>query len=108
GRTLGIALAAGGGGSLVLGLVLWVSYASVQDSIDHHATRTPADFQDLTSLENRANTYAIAGNVFVLAGLVAGGIGGYLLYRDHQQHAVTVAPAPVAGGGMMIVLTGGL
>lgn len=108
-RTLGIALAAGGGGSLVLGLALWVSYASVQNSIDHHATRTLGDFQDLRSLEGRASTYAIAGDVFVLAGLVAGGVGGYLLYRDHQRHTMTVAPAPVPGGaGAMITLTGGL
>jgi hypothetical protein len=108
GRTLGIALAATGGGSIVLGLALWVSYASVQDSIDHHAARTLADFRDLTALEDRASTYAIAGDLFVIAGLVAGGIGGYLLYRDHKQHAVTIAPAPVAGGGLMIGLTGGL
>lgn len=107
-RTLSIALAAAGGGSLVLGLALWVSYASVQSSIDHHATRTLGDFQDLTSLEGRASTYAIAGDVFVFAGLAAGGIGGYLIYRDHKQQAVVVAPAPVAGGGVMITLTGGL
>jgi hypothetical protein len=106
-RTLDIALTAAGGGSLVLGLTLWVSYASVQDSIDHHAIRTVADFQDLRSLEDRASTYAIAGDLFVIAGLVAGGLGGYLLYRDHQQHAVTVAPAPVPGG-VMLALTGGL
>jgi hypothetical protein len=106
-RKLGIALAAAGGGSLVLGLTLWVSYASVQDSIDHHATRTVGDFRDLTSLEDRAGTYAIAGDLFVIAGLVAGGLGGYLLYRDHRRHAVTVAPAPVPGGAILVV-TGGL
>ena len=106
-RRLGIALAAAGGGSLALGLALWVSYSSMQDSIDHHATRTGADFRDLTALEDRASTYAIAGDVFVIAGLVAGGLGGYLLYRDHQRHAVTIAPAPVPGG-MMLAVTGGL
>lgn len=106
-RKLGIALAAAGGGSLLLGVALWVSYASVQDSIDHHATRTVGDFQDLRALEDRASTYAIAGDVFVLAGLVAGGVGGYLLYRDHRRHAVTVAPVPVLGGAMLAV-TGGL
>jgi hypothetical protein len=106
-RKLGIALAAAGGGSLLLGLVLWVSYASVQDSIDHHATRTVGDFRDLSALEDRASTYAIAGDVFVIAGLVAGGVGGYLLYRDHRRHAVTVAPVPVLGGAMLAV-TGGL
>jgi hypothetical protein len=106
-RKLGIALAAAGGGSLLLGVALWASYASVQDSIDHHATRTVGDFQDLRALEDRASTYALAGDVLVLAGLVAGGVGGYLLYRDHRRHAVTVAPVPVLGGAMLAV-TGGL
>jgi hypothetical protein len=105
-RKLGIALAAAGGGSLVLGLALWVSFSSMQDSIDHHATRTPDDFRDLRALEDRASSYAIAGDVFVIAGLVSGGLGGYLLYRDHRRH-VTIAPAP-ARGGMMLAVTGGL
>jgi len=107
-RTLGIALAAAGGGSIALGVVLWVSYASAQDSIDHHAIGSLSDFQDLRALEDRAGTYAIAGDLLVIAGLVAGGIGGYLLYRDHKQHAVAIAPAPVAGGGLMLSVTGGL
>ncbi|HEX3757376.1 MAG TPA: hypothetical protein VHW23_01660 [Kofleriaceae bacterium] len=108
GRTLGIALAAGGGVSIVLGIALWASYSSLQDSIDHHAIGTLADFQDLRALEDRAGNYAIAGDVFVVAGLVAGGIGSYLLYRDHQRRAVVVAPAPAPGGGMMLTVTGGL
>ncbi|HEX3475469.1 MAG TPA: hypothetical protein VHT91_10635 [Kofleriaceae bacterium] len=104
-RKLGIALAAGGGGSLVLGLALWAHFSGMQDSIDHHATRTPDDFRDLTALEDRASSYAIAGDVFVLAGLVAGGLGGYLLYRDHRRH-LTIAPAPIAGGAMLAVMGG--
>lgn len=105
-RKLGIALAAAGGGSLVLGLALWVSFSSMQDSIDHHATRTPDDFRDLRALEDRASSYAIAGDVFVIAGLVTGGLGGYLLYRDRRRH-MAIGPAP-ARGGMMLAVTGGL
>jgi hypothetical protein len=105
-RRLGIALTAAGGGTLVLGLALWVSFSSMQDSIDHHATRTVDDLRDLRALEDRAGSYAIAGDVLVIAGLVTGGIGGYVLYRDHQRH-VTIAPAPIAGG-MMLAVTGGL
>jgi len=85
-----------------------VSYASAQNSIDHHPTGSLSELQDLKALEDRAGTYAIAGDLFVIAGLVAGGIGGYLLYRDHKQHAVAIAPAPVAGGGLMLTVAGGL
>jgi hypothetical protein len=107
-RTRGIVLAAAGGGSLVLGLALWASYASLQDQIDRHAVRTPADFQDLKSLEGAASTRAIAGDLFVVAGLVAGGIGAYYLWRDHRRHAVIVAPAAIpGGGGVTITLIGG-
>jgi hypothetical protein len=108
-RTVGIALVAGGGLGIVLGVALWASYSSLQSSIDSHATRTSDDIQDLKSLEDRASTRAIAGDVFVLAGLAAAGIGGYYLYRDHKQHAVAIAPAPIAhGAGLTITILGGL
>ncbi|HEY6177432.1 MAG TPA: hypothetical protein VIX73_23405, partial [Kofleriaceae bacterium] len=107
-RTRGLVLAAAGGGSLVLGLALWANYASLQDQIDHHAARTPADFKELTSLEDTASTRAIAGDIFVVAGLVAGGFGAYYLVRDHRQHAVIVGPAVIpGGGGVTITLIGG-
>lgn len=106
GRTAGIAIAAGGAASVVLGLALWASYASLQGQIDGHPLRTRADFDDLVALEDRANSRAIAGDVFVIAGLVAGGIGAYLWYRGHRP-AIAIAPAPIAhGGGVTITLIG--
>src|SRR5204863_8673242 len=108
-RTVGIALVAGGGLGIVLGVALWASYSSLQSSIDNHATRTSNDIQDLKSLEDKASSRAIAGDVFVLAGLAAAGIGGYYLYRDHKQHALAIAPAPIAhGAGLTITILGGL
>lgn len=107
-RTAGIALISGGGVGLVLGVALWASYSSLQSSIDAHPVRTTADIQDLKSIEDRASTRAIAGDVFVVAGLIAGGIGAYYLYRDHTRHAVAVAPLPLAhGGGLTITVSGG-
>ena len=108
-RNLGIGLAAGGGVALVLGFALWASYSSVQDSIDTHAINKRSDFDDLTALEDRAATYAIAGDCLVLAGLAAGGFGAYYLYRSQHEHHVVVTPAPVAGGaGLTLTILGGL
>jgi hypothetical protein len=105
-RTFGIALTAGGSLAVVLGLAFWASYASLQGSIDNHRIRTAADFEDLRALEDSASTRALAGDVFVIAGVIAGGVGGYLLVRDHRQRAIAIAPAPIARGtGVALWLT---
>lgn len=107
-RNVGIALAAGGGVSLALGLALLASYASLQDQIDNHGTRNRSDFDDLTSLEDRAQTYAIAGDVAVIVGLAAGGLAAYYLLRSPRRHRVAVAPmALTGGGGLVLALPGG-
>ncbi|HEX2691708.1 MAG TPA: hypothetical protein VHN14_34095 [Kofleriaceae bacterium] len=108
-RPLGIGLAAGGGAAFVLGLALWASYASLQDSIDHHPTRDRNDFADLIALEDRASSYAITGDCLVLVGLAAGGLGAYYLYRSHHRHHIAVTPAPIVNGtGLMLTILGGL
>ena len=108
-RTMGIAFATGGGVAVVLGLALWGSYSSLQDKIDTHATTTRADFDDLKALENRAATYAIAGDCLVLAGLAAGGLATYYLYWRPKQHRIAVTPAPIASGaGLTLTILGGL
>jgi hypothetical protein len=108
-RNLGIALAAGGGVSLVLGISLLASYASLQDQIDNHATHNRADFDDLAALEDRASRYAIAGDIAVVVGLAAGGLGAYYLVRSHRRHRMTVALMPLAhGAGLTLTMPGGL
>ncbi|HET7503449.1 MAG TPA: hypothetical protein VFK02_20650 [Kofleriaceae bacterium] len=108
-RNLGIAFAVGGGVSLAIGIALWANYASLQDRIDNHAVRTRDDFDDLTALETRADHYAIAGDVLVIAGIAVAGVGGYLLYRDHKRHPVAVTPAPIGhGAGLLLTILGGL
>jgi hypothetical protein len=107
-RNLGIALAAGGGASFALGLALLASYASLQDQIDNHTTRNRSDFDDLTALEDRAQTYAIAGDIAVVVGIAAGGLGAYYLLRGPRRHRVAVAPMALAGGGgLVLALPGG-
>jgi hypothetical protein len=107
-RTMGIAFATGGGVAVVLGLALWGSYSSLQDKIDTHVTNNRADFDDLKALENKAATYAIAGDCLVLAGLAAGGLGAYYLYW-RPKHRIAVTPVPIAGGaGVTLTILGGL
>lgn len=97
-RKIGLAATAGGGVLVLLGLVLWNSASDLQSQIDHHATDTPADFADLTSLESSASTRAGVGNFAVLLGVAGLGVGGYFLYRDYRAGQVTVAPVPVDHG----------
>jgi hypothetical protein len=108
-RTVGVAFAAGGGVALVLGIALWASYASLQDSIDRHATNTRGDFDDLIALEDRAGNYAIAGDVLVVAGLAAGAVGAYYLVKDHRRHHLAITAAPIPhGAGLTLTIMGGL
>jgi hypothetical protein len=105
-RNLGIGLTAGGGVALVLGLALLGSYASLQGAIDDHETDDREDFDDLRALEDRAASRAIAGDLLVVAGLAAGSVGVYYLYRHHKRHVV-VAPAPIGGGaGLTLTILG--
>ena len=107
-RNVGIGLVAGGAVSLALGVALWASYASLQSQIDDHDTDSRADFDDLTALEDRAATYAIAGDIAVVVGVAAGGLGAYYLIR-HRRHRVAVAPAAFAhGAGLTLTIHGGL
>jgi hypothetical protein len=106
-RKLGVALGASGVIALVIGFSLWAGSSSLQDRIDTHPTMTRAQIDDLRALEDRAADKALQGNLFVLVGLAAGGIGGYLLYKDRQSRNATVAPAPAEQGtGMTLVLRG--
>ena len=104
-RNLGIGLSVGGGLALIAGFLLWESESSTQDEINAHKTNTIDDIHQIMQLEDRAGNYATLGNVFVVAGLVAGGFGAYYLWRDHK-HA-TIAPAPVDHGTGMTLVIGG-
>jgi len=101
-RNLGIACATGGGVLVAIGLILWLDESSIQGDIDRHATITSADFAELTSLESDASSRATLGNVMVVTGLVAGGIGGYLLWRWHDS-SVSVAPRPIDHGAAVSI-----
>lgn len=105
-----LGLGIGGGGVIlfVVGLSLWASASSIQDDIDNHPTQTLAQINDLKALEDRAGDKALQGNIFVVLGLAATGVGAYFLWKDRKnRRAAALAPAPVDNGtGMTFVLRG--
>jgi hypothetical protein len=88
-RKIGFGFVAGGTLVVVIGFALWASEASLQSQIDGASTDTRNDVTRLLALENRAGSYAWEGNIAVIVGLAAAGVGTYYLLRDHE---VTVAP----------------
>ncbi len=102
-RNIGIACASGGGVVFVIGLVLWASASSKQDEIDNAPTQTIGQLRRLKDLEDEAQTHAVAGDLMVLAGLALGGIGGWLLYKDHQERRMVLTPAVTPTGPAVLL-----
>ncbi len=100
-RNIGIACATGGGVILVIGLALWASASSTQDDIDSAPTMTAQQLVALRDLEDKAQKYALVGDLMVVGGLALGGYGAWVLYKDHKEkQAVVVTPTvtPTAAG----------
>lgn len=101
-----------GAGMVVVGVFLWGAARGVQSDIDGAPTRTRDDLAKLRDLESRGDAYADLGNLFVVGGLVLGGISTYFYIRDHRPSS---APARLArltptmlphGAGVMLTLGG--
>lgn len=106
-KKLGVGLAIVGGAAVVIGFALWGSESSVQSQINAAPDNTLAQIQSLRSLESTASNYAWSGNVLVVVGLAAGGVGAYYLWKDHKAHVTTVAATPVAHGTGGALVIGG-
>ncbi|MBL0215704.1 MAG: hypothetical protein IPQ07_17715 [Myxococcales bacterium] len=105
-RNIGIACVAGGGLGLAIGLALWGSESSKQDAIDRAPTKTVADLRRLQDLEDKAQTYAILGDVMIVAGLALGGVGGWILYKNHKTQESVVLTPVVTPTGPAVLLGG--
>jgi hypothetical protein len=103
-KKLGIGFAAAGGAALIVGLALWANESSLQGQINSTPLpQTSADVQSLLAIENRAQSYANWGNGIVLLGLVAGGVGAYYLWKDHEAATVTPVPATSGTGATLVI-----
>jgi hypothetical protein len=101
-RKIGFGCAAAGGLVFLIGLALWSSESSVQTQIDNAPTSSPAQIRALLALEDKANGYAWEGNVLVVLGLAAGGVGAYYLWQDHKLRA-TVTPVAHDTGAAVVI-----
>lgn len=100
-RNIGIACTSGGGVMLLIGIALWASASSTQDDIDAAPTMTGQQLVALRDLEDKAQKYALVGDLMVLGGLALGGYGAWVLYKDHKEkQSVVVTPTvtPTAAG----------
>jgi hypothetical protein len=108
-RKLAVGFLASGAISLVIGFSLWSGASSLQGTIDDHPRSTLAEINDLKDLEDDAGSKALWGNVLVVLGVAAGGVGGYFLWKDkkNRENATTITPQPAeAGTGMTFVVRG--
>src|SRR5205823_1035846 len=101
---------AAGGGLVLVGVILWLEASSAQGDINSAPTKSPKDFQNLSDLESRADTYANIGNVAVVGGVVLAGVSGFFYWRDHEARAAQearLAPAVFDHGAGLTLTIGG-
>lgn len=100
---------AGGGAMLLVGMILWGSASSVQGEIDAAPVATKAQIVALQDLEKKGDTYAGLGNLFVVGGLVLGGVSTYYFVKGSRRRATSARLVPTVsdrGGGLAIVIGG--
>ena len=102
-KVLGYAAVGGGATLLIISFALWSSASGFEDDIDSHPASTYNDLVSLKDLEDRASARAWTGNTLFVLGLAAGGLGGWILYRERQGQRTVVTPAPVPGGAALML-----
>jgi len=102
---------ASGGGLMLVGALLWAEANSTQSDINSLPTpKSPKDFQNLTDLENRGDTYAMLGNISFFGGVAVAAVSGYFYWRDRghpNKRTVSVQPTLLDHGGGIALSFGG-
>lgn len=99
----------GGGVLAAVGVVLWTRASSTQTDIDAAATSSAADLHHLQDLESEGRSFALWGNITVLAGVALGATCGYFYWRARGRSARTVAIGPSLhphGAGLTLTIGG--
>jgi hypothetical protein len=98
-----------GGAMLLTGVIFWASAAGVQTDIDAAPVATKAQLQALQDLESKGDTYAGLGNLFVIGGLVVGGISTYYFVKAGHRRATSARLVPAVwgrGAGLALAIGG--
>jgi hypothetical protein len=110
-RTLEIAGMAGGAAITSLGLVFWAAASGVQGDINGAPTATRQDLQHLKDLESKGDSYARLGNLFMITGVVVGGLATAFYLKDRYTASATVlarlTPAVFDHGAGLVLTLGG-
>jgi hypothetical protein len=107
-KVLGYTAVGGGATLLLISFALWSSASGLEDDISSHPVTDRSDFTALRDLEDTARTRAWTGNALFLLGLAAGGLGGWILYREHKAQRTVVTPVPTPGGAGAALVLGGV
>ena len=110
-RRLEITGMAGGGALFVLGLLMWSAANGVDSDIAKAPTDTAQDLRHLRDLESKGDGYATLGNLFVVSGLVVGGVSTYFYVRDRRVARTMTArlmPTVIDHGAGVVLTIGGL
>lgn len=99
----------GGGAIAVIGIVFWASAAGLQAEIDDAPANTAADLRAIQELEERGASRAGAGNLFVVGGLVLGGISTYYFLKRGRGRTSSARIVPTVfdhGAGLAFTIGG--
>lgn len=97
----------GGGVMIVVGAVFWASASGIEDEIADAPKRTRADLEHVKDLEAEGDTYATAGNVLAIGGLVLGGVSTYYFLKAGRKPSRSASVTPIIGNGTGIAVSWG-
>jgi hypothetical protein len=97
----------GGGAMVVVGVVFWASASNIEDEITAAPKRTRADIEHVRDLEAQGDTYATAGNVLAVGGLILGGVSTYFFLKSGKRKSHTAQVTPILGHGTGMAITWG-
>ena len=97
----------GGGVMIVVGAVFWASASGIEGDIADAPKKTRADLERVRDLEAEGDTYATAGNVLAIGGLVLGGVSTYFFLKAGRRSARSASVTPIIGDGTGIAISWG-